>query len=343
MKQKKNRYKRALLILSSLLLCFCICDIFLSKYFLKISNYRIQDDKITEDFRVVQISDLHNSKFGKNNTLLVKKIKTHNPDLIFITGDLINSDELNTEIATELLTQLTEIAPTYVSYGNHEYNYEKLNNTHISDLYENCGAHVLDYKYEDIIVKNQKVRIGGIYGYCCTETYSYNSQNMLKQAHFVQELQDTNNLSILLCHLPDAWLDWGSLYLYDVNYVFSGHLHGGQIRIPWIGGLWTPETGFFPGRVCGVYEPDLQYWNDFKEQQIKYVSWAIQQIKEKQFDDVDSYKANRSYTDHYLSELYDRQSPVSKLILTTGLGNNEKIPRFNNIPEIVVVDFVPVK
>lgn len=95
--------------------------------------------------------------------------------------------------------------------------------------------------------------------------------------------------------------------------------------------------------MCGVYEPDLQYWNDFKEQQIKYVSWAIQQIKEKQFDDVDSYKANRSYTDHYLSELYDRQSPVSKLILTTGLGNNEKIPRFNNIPEIVVVDFVPVR
>ncbi len=92
--------------------------------------------------------------------------------------------------------------------------------------------------------------------------------------------------------MPYSWIKKGSLDSWDVDCVLCGHIHGGQVRFPWIGGLWAPDQGWFPGKVCGLY-------------------WSKDESK--------------------------------AMLLSRGLGNTDKYPRFNNIPEILVLDLLPGK
>lgn len=93
------------------------------------------------------------------------------PDLIMITGDLLNANEPDNHIAVTLLAELSAIAPTYISLGNHELEYEQNYGTDITALYESAGATVLNYEYKDITINSQPLRIGGIYGYCLPDKY----------------------------------------------------------------------------------------------------------------------------------------------------------------------------
>lgn len=203
-----------------------------------------------------------------------------------MTGDLLNQDEQRTDIAVDLIRGLADIAPVYASYGNHETAYESNYHTDINELYTEAGAAVLDYDYMEISVKGQNLRVGGLYGYCVPPL---GNKLWQREKDFLFEFQDTNATTVLLSHLPIGWIHNTSLDYWDVDVVFAGHTHGGQIRITFIGGLWVPERGWFPGRECGLY-----------------------------------YAKDNS----------------SVLVLSRGLGSNEKIPRFNNIPEVVAVDLL---
>lgn len=146
-------------------------DLYQSKYILTCVAYRIQTDKIQESIRLVQITDLHNSIFGEYNQELLDLVAEQSPDLILITGDLLNSDESETDIATNLISGLGSIAPVYVSLGNHEVEYQQNYGIDIIQLYEDAGAVVLDKQYQDLQVNGQIIRLGGIYGYCLPEKY----------------------------------------------------------------------------------------------------------------------------------------------------------------------------
>ena len=177
------------------------------------------------------------------------------PDLIFITGDMINQDEENTEILCTLLEQLTAIAPVYYGFGNHERNWECGTQKELKDKIAQTGAIVLDCEYKDVTVKGQELRIGGYYGY-------YRQPGMLtkseaqreKELAFADEFEDTDRIKILLCHIPTAWLDWEYIDKFPVDLVFCGHYHGGQIRLPLIGGLYAPNVGWFPEYTKGIFQ-----------------------------------------------------------------------------------------
>ena len=262
-------------------------SIYTSKNWLECSYYEITSDRLSHDFRIVQLTDLHNSVFGENNEKLVSLVKQQDADMILITGDLLNEDEETTEIAVELIRQLVPAAPVYISLGNHEKGYENRYGTDITALYEETGAHVLEYAWEEISVNGQDIRLGGIYGYCLPERYAVEN-NRRQEAEFLKEYQDTELYTILMCHMPVCWIINGSLDAWDVDCVFSGHSHGGQIQIPFIGGLYAPDQGWFCGKEYGIY---------------------------------------------------DSKDGRKHMILSKGLGNTEKIPRVNNIPEVLVVDF----
>ena len=134
--------------------------------FLGITNCQIPSDKIDTPIRILQLTDLHNSEFGEDNQELIDRIASQSPDLILLTGDLLNSGEPVTEIATNLISSLCEIAPVYLSLGNHEIEYQDNFGTDVTQLYQAAGAIVLEHQYRDITVKGQSLRIGGIYGYC---------------------------------------------------------------------------------------------------------------------------------------------------------------------------------
>ena len=262
-------------------------SVYTSKYSLACSYYEIASDQLDHDFRVVQLTDLHNSVFGENTEKLVELVRKQEPDLILFTGDLLNYTEETADIAVGIIEQLQEIAPLYVSYGNHEDNYERKYGTDITELYEAAGAHVLNYAYEDIEVNGQKLRLGGIYGYCLPDIYARQNGREHESA-FLKEFQDTNLYTVLMCHMPVCWIINGSLDAWDIDCVLSGHSHGGQVQIPFVGGLYAPDQGWFCGKEYGTY-----------------------------------YSSDNSKV----------------MVLSRGLGNTEKIPRINNIPEVVVIDF----
>lgn len=111
------------------------------------------------------------------------------------------------------------------------------------------------------------------------------------ETRFMEAFQNTELPKILMCHMPYSWIVQGSLDSWDVDVVLCGHVHGGQVRIPWVGGLWAPDQGWFPGRECGLY-------------------WS--------------------------------KDGSRVMVLSRGLGNTDRYPRFNNIPEISVLELIPV-
>ena len=261
-----------------------------SKYSLELSNYVLSSPKLTAPIRVVQLTDLHNSEFGENNERLVRMVQKQSPDLIFMTGDMLNGREDETEIAVSLVRRLIEVAPVYFSYGNHEVTHERMFGRNLTALFEEAGATVLEGTYEDVTVNGQTIRLGGIYGYCLPEKYLRTGEAKRWECEFLKEFQDTESYTLLLAHLPTCWIRNDNLDIWQIDCVFSGHEHGGQIRLSLIGGLYAPDQGFFPGRSSGIYAS---------------------------------------------------QDGKRVMVLSRGLGSGVGVPRFGNVPEIVVVDIVP--
>lgn len=154
------------------------------------------------------------SIFGEKNQDLVDLASKQSPDLILITGDLLNSNELNTDIATDLISDLSKIAPVYVSLGNHEVEYQQNYGTDIVQLYADAGAVVLDRQYQDLEVNGQKIRLGGIYGYCLPEKYLETNEADPEECAFLSDFQNTDLYTILMCHMPVCWLLNDGLYIF---------------------------------------------------------------------------------------------------------------------------------
>ena len=261
-----------------------------SKYGLEVTNYVLSSPKLTAPIRVVQLTDLHNSEFGESNERLVRMVKKQNPDLILMTGDMLNGREDETEIAVNLVRRLTGVAPVYFSYGNHEVTHERTFARDLTALFEEAGATVLDRTYKDVTVNGQTIRLGGIYGYCLPEKYYSSGEAKRWECEYLKEFQDTESYTLLLAHLPTCWIRNDNLDIWKIDCVFSGHEHGGQIRLPLIGGLYAPDQGFLPGRSSGIYTS---------------------------------------------------QDGRRVMVLSRGLGSGVGVPRFNNVPEIVVADILP--
>lgn len=248
--KKVIRLLKIVFIVIAVILAGLFLDIFISQKVLIKTYYKYNSTKLTNSIVAVQLTDLHNYQFGKDNSRLVQKVREVQPDVIFMTGDMINEYETRNDIIINLIEKLKDVAPIYISLGNHEDAYIKNeNNDSLIHLMEKAGAVVLEEEYIDTVINDQEVRIGGLFGYVFAETYMDGSEQ-----RFMEEFQNTDRFKILLSHVPEGLLLWKSMEYWKVDLVFSGHVHGGQVRIPFIGGLYDPEEGFFPTYTKGMFQ-----------------------------------------------------------------------------------------
>ena len=211
---------------------------------LEIYKYNVKSEDIPsefDNFRIVQISDLHNAEFGENNEKLLLMLKQADADIIAITGDMIDSRNTDIDVAISFAQKAVNIAPVYYVNGNHESRvlgeYEKLKQG-LTDT----GVNILENSSADITIGDEAITLIGIND----PTFRMDivddtmEQNIAHQ--LVNVIPDNDNYKVLLAHRPEYF----DVYAGKVDLVLSGHAHGGQFRIPFIGGLVAPGQGFFP-------------------------------------------------------------------------------------------------
>ena len=211
--------------------------------------------EVAEKIRIVQLSDLHNTEYGENNTDLISLVAEQKPDLIVMSGDMINAEDEDIGVLLTLISGLSEIAPVYFGCGNHEVSWQEIWQRDLKSELENAGAVVLNNTYIDIAVNETKLRIGGIMGY-------YRQPGMLtndpeekeSELAFAEEFESTDRMKLLINHIPTQWVDWGYIDKYPVDLVFCGHYHGGVVRLPLINrGVYAPYVGWFPPYTKGIF------------------------------------------------------------------------------------------
>ena len=241
-----------------------------------VSFYELKSEKVSDNIRMVQLSDLHLVEFGENNSRLLSEVKKLQPDLIAVTGDLTVSGNSDHRAALELLKNLKDIAPTYYSYGNHEY-YDILfdGDSKLRAEIKDTGVNVVNNSYETVTIKNTELSIGG---FCAGPKNFYDNADT-----FMKKFEKAEEFKLLLTHHVEVFKS--VMEPYPVDLALTGHAHGGQIIVPFVGGIYAPDQGLFPELTQGM---------------------------------------------HTLCG-----SPV---VISRGLGSSHLIARFNNSPEIVVVD-----
>ena len=258
------------LLLIILILLFVLFK--LNNKLLKTTNYNIELSNLPEElngFKIVQIADLHNTKFGKEQKYLIKKVKSLNPDIVVFTGDLIDYNRYDNDVRTnemhslKLLKGLSGI-PMYMVYGNHETKFKpNPDDSTFMQIVQSLNVKLLDSKCVPIIKNGKHLNLFGVhdpYMFVVSNKKEHRANNYdeLNKTHgdiLDEELKKllpemSNDVNVLICHRPEL-LDVYSKYPLDL--VLTGHAHGGQFRLPFIGGLYAPHQGRFPKYTSGVH------------------------------------------------------------------------------------------
>ena len=276
--------KKTVLIVSVLvILCLGIWTLW-GNIALEVNEYEIVSDRIPEafaGFRIAQVSDLHNKDFGEGYGQLLTLLSEINPDIIVVTGDLIDSRQTDLDVALEFAWQAGKIARVYYVSGNHEARvpeYEDLKTGLVK-----AGVVILENQKVEITREGESITLMGIDDPSFQEDYLFgDSESVARQA--IENLQnESDGYTVLLSHRPELF----DLYVETgMDLVFSGHAHGGQFRLPFVGGLVAPNQGFFPKYDAGQFTGEN-----------------------------------------------------TTMIVSRGVGNSIIPMRFNNRPEIIVVEF----
>lgn len=255
---------------------FLYYEVYISYNKLTQSNYTIKNEKIDNDINIVIIADLHDNNLGENNQKLIDKINSISPDIVLVVGDMLNEYSKDSNIVTNLMKQISQNYKVFYSLGNTEEDYIKLGTSDLLKELESSGITVLHNEYEDLKVGESTIRIGGMYDYAFGEINedTYN---------FLCDFQNTDSYKVMMSHRPDSFIFGDASEVWDIDLVVSGHTHGGQVRLPYLGGLYVGDQGWFPEYDKGLFD---------------------------------------------LNKI--------KIVITSGIGSSkQKIPRFNNIPEVV--------
>lgn len=266
-------------ILAGLVLLLLIWSYFEQKIIVK-TEYTVKSGKkgvVSGSFKFAVISDLHNIRFGKNNEKLIKAIFDLNPDFIIIAGDLITKRKpCYPGNAYDLLKVLADRYPIYYAYGNHEQQFEDMeHNPEAGSNFKNnpktspydcelikswqffkskiaeLGVQILDNKSVTIKYKDNTINITGLS--IDSDYYRRGKPPVLEQEKIHEKIgkKSPEAYQILIAHNPiyfKYYASWGA------DLILSGHVHGGIIRLPFVGGVISPQVRLFPKYDAGLFE-----------------------------------------------------------------------------------------
>ena len=217
---------------------------------LKITRYTIKSSRVPNSFvgyKIAQISDLHNTEIGKDNEKTLKLLKSADPDIIVLTGDLIDSRKTKIDVAIDFAKRANEIAPCYYVSGNHESRLADFDS--FASKLEAVGVTVLKNQKVRLLDGEEYITLIGIEDPAFTNDYPSGKDDEYMEQTLGGLTAEDDGFTIVLSHRPELLSSYAKC---NVDLVFSGHAHGGQFRIPFIGGLYAPGQGFFPKYTQGV-------------------------------------------------------------------------------------------
>lgn len=200
-----------------------------------------------DGYRITQITDLHDAQFGEEQEKLIKKVRATNPDVIFITGDVVDSRRYDLERSMQAVRKLVDITDVYYVLGNHEVALNRV--TEIYEVMTEAGVHVLANDAVNFERDGERLAIVGIEDPLMGKSVPDMLDLALEDVH-------AETFTLLLSHRPEQF---ESYVAQEMDVVFTGHAHGGQVRLPFIGGLVAPSQGIFPKYTAGVFEEDETY------------------------------------------------------------------------------------
>ena len=256
-------------------------ELYRSYHWPVVNTFTMESDKLHRDYKIVILADMHGQMFEG----LEEQVAELNPDFILLAGDMVDGDKENTEEVLAVVQKLMQISDVYYAYGNHELLRAKTE----PDLYEKLektGVYILDGIQYDI---GDDIRLGGLYDYPFGwDKGGYNTADSApeKVQTYLQNFVDTTRFTLFAAHRPDSFYYSDASEVYPIDLVVSGHIHGGQVVLPFKGGLYGGDQGWFPKYCHGMYTKNKIH-----------------------------------------------------MLVTSGLGTgDEKLPRFNNPPEICVLE-----
>lgn len=239
----RNKKGRVRLLAFSLSILMISCFLFWQNQDVTLTHYEVISDKIPVGFDgivILQVSDLHNASFGEEQSRLIELSKEAEPDLIFITGDLIDYHHPDVEAAMQYVLEAVKIAPVFFVEGNHE-----LGSNMTPELIRKMTTSGVTVLQDQSIVlenKGESLVLSGI---------SPNTSLSQISGKTIQTAENMGYYEILLAHRPELFETYEEN---GADLVFSGHAHGGQVRIPYVCGIFAPGQGFFPAYTGGLYE-----------------------------------------------------------------------------------------
>ena len=250
-KHNKARRKSKYYIICILLFIVFIIAIW-GNTALEVTQITISNNRIPSafsGFRIAQVSDLHNAEFGENNEILLQKLAESKPDIIVITGDLVDASHTDLNAAIVFVEKATVIAPIYYVTGNHEANITQYDD--LKERLEAVGVIVLEDEGVLLEREGKQLSLIGLSDPDFTIKGDLFGEVPAMVATKLKGMEIQETYTILLSHRPELL----ETYVYcGIDLVLSGHAHGGQFRLPFVGGLIAPNQGFFPKYDAGVYK-----------------------------------------------------------------------------------------
>lgn len=280
MTKRPFKLKWALLALTLILILSGVYAV-MTQYKLEVSRYEVTSEKIPQAFKgykIVHLSDLHGEAYGQDQKELIDLILAQSPDLVVVSGDTLDKHYDQWDNSLKVLKALADVVPVYLTTGNHEYFTRP--DGRAEEALKRTGAVYLKNQTAVISKDGASINLSGI-----DDPWYFEEPGSFESCAKTLYADSSDSFSMLISHRPERqklYADAG----FDLT--FSGHAHGGQVRLPFTQGLLAPNQGLFPKLTGGLHETDGKY-----------------------------------------------------LLISRGLGNPSKLPRYFNRPEVVVISLNP--